>query len=145
MGALDEIRAGVPGQATLAVVLRAAGKASRRFPPPEGYGAWSADAIAEEVGQMFEREPYLLTKVLVAGVDNDGGLEAYLVSVFGNALKDKAKSTDIGKLRRRFINVLGSDGRFIHWQAADETWALAESEGSSWSGEQPGRRRLIED
>lgn len=135
MGALNEIRAGVPGQATLAIVQRAAGRAVRGFPPPEGYGEWSKEAVAEEVGELFERKPALLTKALTAGVENDERLEAYLVRVFDNALKDKAKSTDIGKLRRRFENVLGSDERFIRSEAAGETWVLAEFEGSVWSGD----------
>lgn len=134
MSALEEIQAGAPGRETLDAVLHAAGRATRRFPPRAGYQAWSQDAVADEVAEMFERQPFLLTKALISGLDTDSKLQAYLVSAFGNALKDKAKATDIGKLRRRFVTVLGSDDRFVHSTAAGETWSLVELQASRWSG-----------
>lgn len=141
MTALEELKAGKPGPATLALVVRAASRAVRAFPPREGYGRWTEDAVAEEVSVVFEQRPYLLTKALTAGVDSDEKLEAYLRTAVANAMKDQAKSTDVGKLRRRLVNVLGSDERFVHSTAAGETWVLAEFEGRAWTGDLVPLRR----
>lgn len=141
VSALEELKAGKPGSATLALVMRAAGRAVRVFPPREGYGEWTQDAIAEEVSALFERRPHLLTKALIAGVDSDEKFDAYLGTVVANALKDQAKGTDVGKLRRRFVNVLGSDERFVHSAAAGETWVLAGFEGNAWTGDLVPLRR----
>src|SRR5262245_42100940 len=50
-------------------------------------------------------------------------------------LMDLAKSTDVGKRRRRFVNVLGYDERFIRSTEAGEAWALAGFDGQVWSGD----------
>lgn len=135
MSALEELRAGIPGPATLALVMRAASRALRAFPPREGYGGWTEDAVAEEVSVVFEQRPFLLSKALIAGVDSEEKLEAYLRTAVANAMKDQAKSTDVGKLRRRLVNVLGSDDRFVHSTAAGESWVLAGFEGRAWTGD----------
>jgi hypothetical protein len=135
VGALDEVQAGEPGRATLDLVMRAGTRAVRDFPPREGYGRWSEDAVADEMGELFSRKPHLLTKALEADVQTDDALEAYLVTSIGNAMKDQAKSTDVGKLRRRFVNVLGSDDRFVRSTSVGETWVLTVFIGNAWSGD----------
>lgn len=135
MSAIDEIRAGQPGAATLDLVVRAGVRVVRDFPPPEGYGSWSRDAIADEVGALFVAKPRLLTKALEAQVADDDALEAYVMVAVKHHLMDLAKSTDVGKLRRRFVNVLGGDDRFVRSTGTGETWTLAAFDGQVWSGE----------
>lgn len=133
--AIDEVRASAPGEATRDLVMRAGARAVGDFPRPEGYGSWTSDAIAETVAALFEAKPFLLTEALEAGVADDDALEAYVMVALKHHLIDEAKGTDVGRLRRRFVKVLGEDNRFVRSTAAGETWMLAEFKGRTSSDE----------
>lgn len=135
MSALDEIWSGHPGRSTFELVISAGARVVGAFPPPDGYGGWSRDAIAEEVNALFVAKPHVLTMALEAGVADDDALEAYVMAAIKHHLIDQAKGTDVGKLRRRFVNVLAEDPRFVHSTMAGETWVLAEFDGAVRSGE----------
>jgi hypothetical protein len=133
LSAIEEILAGRPGELTLAVVMRAGARVVGDFPPPESFGAWTRDAIEVAVGSLFEAKPHLLAKALVAGVADDDALEAFVLVALKRHLIDEAKSTEVGKMRSRFVNVLGRDARFVFVESPVDSWALTEFAQSVWS------------
>ena len=133
VSAIDEIRAGQPGGSTLAVIIRAGARVVGDFPPPDGFGSWTSDAIEVAVGSLFEAKPHLLAKALVAGVADDDALEAFVLVALKRHLIDEAKSTEVGKMRRRFANVLGKDPRFVFVDSSVDCWALVEYSNTVWS------------
>lgn len=133
VSAIDEIRAGRPGGATMAVSRRAGARVVGDFPPPEGFGSWTSDAIDVVLGSLFEAKPHLLTKALIAGVADDDALEAFVLVALRRHLIDEAKSTEVGKMRRRFANVLGKDPRFVFLDSPVDLWALVEYAHTLWS------------
>jgi len=133
VSAIDEVRAGRPGIATMAVVMRAAARVAGDFPPPQGFRSWTRDAIAQVVGSLFLAKPHLLTKALASGVADDDALEAFMLVASKRHLIDEAKKTEVGKMRRRFQNVLGKDPRFVFLKSTVDSWALVEFADSVWS------------
>lgn len=135
MNAIDEVRAGRPGELTLALVMRAGARAVGRYPPPEGFGSWTREAVEVAVGSLFEKKPHLLSKALVAGVADDEALEAFVLVALTRHLIDEAKSTEVGKMWRRFVTVLGEDARFVFADFPVDCWALVGCAESVWSGD----------
>lgn len=131
--AIDEVRAGAPGERTRLLVVRAGARVVGDFPPPEGFGAWTRNAIEVAFGSLFEAQPHLFTKALARGVADDGALEAFVLVSLKRHLIDEAKKTEVGKMRRRFGNVLGKDARFVFLKVPVDSWALVEFAEHVWS------------
>ncbi len=127
---------GAPGPLTLALLRRLGAQIGRssRFPPPDGHRNWTRDAVDDLICALFEDKPDLLVGCLATAHD-DQSLERLLLTAIGNWLKDQAKATEVGKLRRRLQNVLGEDPRFVLVRNEREYWALTSHAQTTWQGD----------
>lgn len=141
MSAIEEIRAGHPGELTLAVAMRSAARATADLRPPEGFGTWSRGALEEVLSGLLEEKPFIFSQALEEQVADDGALEAWLLRVIRNFWIDEAKGTEVGKMRRRLPAVLRGDDRFVHLTSPTESWALVEFAAVPFSGDVEGVRR----
>jgi hypothetical protein len=136
--ALEELRVtGQPGQHCV-ILLRRLGRQCvkrRSFPPPEGYDTWSQDAVDDLLADMFAREGRGRRFVINCYVKATDGasLERLLLTAIENFLKDQAKATERGKLRRRLENMLDIDHRFV--RCAGSRWALSSAASRVWQGD----------
>jgi hypothetical protein len=142
--ALVELGEGQPGPATVTLLQRLGRQCTRsvrtNFPPPDGYGSWSDDAVNHLLADMFEREDrnnpgqghrFLLNCYLRA---TDGpSLERLLLATIENFLKDQAKGTPRGQLRRRLGTLFEADERFQ--PVGSDRWMLAGGPVGTWQGE----------
>jgi hypothetical protein len=116
MTALEEVRAGELGEAFVAVLYRqvAVVAAVRRFPPPEGYGSWTKDAVLETAHDyLTSPQAHRRFLELAARVDSDSSLESALSEMVRNFLRERGRKTTVGKLMRRLRTVLQDDDRFL--------------------------------
>ncbi|HEV2345819.1 MAG TPA: hypothetical protein VGS97_17095 [Actinocrinis sp.] len=140
-GAYDELRAtGGVGESTLALIRDLAGQVTRTssFPPPEGYDAWSPEAVDDLLAELFAAKGsgFVLTCFLEA--TDDGSLERLLLRTIRNFLIDEAKKTERGKLRRRLEGLLEDDPRFAcvpEGQPGAGGWCLAGQSNAPWQGD----------
>lgn len=131
MGAYDELLAtGVAGDETVALLRRLGAQYTRThsFPPSEDYDRWSDEAVDDLIASMFEdKGPAFPTACLVSASD-DASLERVLLTTIGNYLKDRAKKTERGKLRRRLEGLMTRDERFVRVSSSEAGiagWTLA--------------------
>jgi hypothetical protein len=86
----------------------------------------------EDNDRPGEGHKFLLNCYLRAN-DNGPAFERLLLTTIHNFLKDQAKGTERGKLRRRLATMLRNDGRF---QACDGArWALVGHPVAPWQGD----------
>ena len=138
MSAFDEIkrRGDAGGEETVALLRRLGAQVARRspFPPPDGHGFWTSEAVDDLLAEMFaSRGPQFVIACYTRATDQ-ASLERLVLTSIKNFLIDQAKSTTRGKLRRRLRTILGDDGRFEHvarWLA----WALAAGPKGLWQGD----------
>jgi hypothetical protein len=83
---------------------------------------------------MFVGRPELVAGCMIKAHD-DASLERLLVMAMKNWLKDQAKATEVGKLRRRLESVLGKDPRFVAVKTGHDRWALAGQTSMVWQGD----------
>jgi hypothetical protein len=110
------------------------------FPPPDGYSWWTDEAVDELLADMFARHDshnreeghkFLINCYLRA---TDGpSLERLLLTAIENFLKDQAKGTERGKLRRRVSRLLGDDERFEACPGA--RWTITGGARQPWQGD----------
>lgn len=122
----------------LALLRRIAAQAARTgpFPPPQDYRRWSDEAVDELLVEMIAKKggvSFLLGAL--AGVDNQGSAERYLLAAVQNFQKDQAKATAHGKLRERLKTVLGQDSRFAAVTRPDQGWRLSDGPDQWWQGD----------
>ena len=118
------------------VVLDAAERAARPgpFPPPRPHTSWrEADAIPDLVSDLFTARPNVLVTATTATHDQPS-LSRYLRRAFENLLKDQAKGTERGQLRRRLETLLTADSRFVRVRHL-LAWTLAHLVGRVWQGD----------
>jgi hypothetical protein len=125
-------------EVALALLRRIAAQAVRTgpFPPPQDYRLWSDDAVDELLVEMIAKKggvAFLLGAL--AGVDNQGSAERYLLAAVQNFQKDQAKATAHGKLRERLKTVLGQDSRFAAVTQPDHGWRLSDGPDQWWQGD----------
>lgn len=133
MTAIDEIRVGTPGDATLGLAMRSAARVVNDFAPRAGYSGWTREALEELVASLFAAKRGLLAAALASGVTSDDALGAFLLRATRNLLIDEARETDVGKMRRRLVTLLGRDPRFVFAKVPKHTWALVEFASVVWS------------
>lgn len=115
MTPLEELRAGMADEAFVALLYRQVAVVSRlyRFPPPEGYGAWTADAVREAAHDFLADGGYRKMVEMVARVETDEALAKLLAVMVRNFFRQRGRRTTLGKLVRRLRTVLGDDDRFM--------------------------------
>jgi len=143
MGAYEEIRAnGVGGDLTAELLRKLASQVVRMasFPPPEGHDGWNSEAIDDLLANMLSQPgdgaKFILNCYLKA-ID-EPSLERLFLATIGNYLKDEAKSTPRGKLRRRLTGLMESDPRFVRVPASvsgTPSWALQGGPTRLWQGD----------
>lgn len=142
--ALAELRDGHIGVAALELLRRLGRQCTRsprtNFPPPSGYERWSDNAVDHLISDMFARpdkhNPDECHKfVLDCYVRSTDGpsLERLLLATIENYLKDEAKKTERGKLRRRLSRLLAKEHGFI--KCAGERWTLGGGSQEPWQGD----------
>ncbi|MEV4273466.1 hypothetical protein ACIODS_16995 [Micromonospora chalcea] len=142
--ALVELRDGRIGPAALELLRRLGRQCTRssrtNFPPPEGYGQWSDDAVDHLLADMFARpdadnpdECHKFVLDCYARSTNGPSLERLLLAAIENFLKDEAKKTERGKLRRRLTGLLQKDPRFT--ECGGDRWGLASGSHEPWQGD----------
>lgn len=142
--ALAELRDGVVDGAVVALLQRLGRQCTRssrtNFPPPEGYDWWSDDAVDHLLADMFARpgadnpdEGHKFVLDCYARATDGPSLERLLLRAIENFLKDQARRTERGKLRRRLTGLLRADGRFS--QRPDDRWGLTGGSPQPWQGD----------
>lgn len=142
--ALAELRNGVVDVAVVELLQRLGHQCTRssrtNFPPPEGYDWWSDDAVGHLLADMFARpnagnpdEGHKFVLNCYARATDAPSLERLLLRAIENFLKDQARGTEHGKLRRRLTKLLRHDERFSSY--ADDRWGLAGGAAQPWQGD----------
>ncbi len=126
MDAFEELTSqGEVGPACYALFIRKAHRVvgAHGFPPPAGHARWLADDVADLVQEVFANKgrPRAITLALLACPSEDA-VEGTVTTIIHNHLKDAAKATEVGKLRRRLEGMLRGDARFNEVPAA--WWSL---------------------
>jgi hypothetical protein len=137
VGAYAELlESGKPGALTLDLLRRLGKQVTRtsRFPPPDGFTSWDNDAVDDLICAMFIEKPQLVVGCMIKAHD-DASLERLLLAAVKNWLIDQAKTTEVGKLRRRLENVLGGDPRFASAEKRNDRWALTGHHKAVWQGD----------
>ena len=117
------------GPVTFELLRRLCRQYTRRhsFPPVGGHRTWTDDAVDDLRGELLaEKGPVLVLNCYLRATD-DPSLERLLLAAIGNYLKDEAKKTERGKLRRRLGTLLEQDPRFLRVRASSAGtagWAL---------------------
>ena len=149
--ALAELRAGALGATTVNLLQQLGRQCTRsprtNFPPPEGHDRWSDDAVDHLLADMFARsdsanpgEGHKFVLDCLARATDGPSLERLLLAAIENFLKDQAKQTERGKLRRRLTGLLQKDARFT--EGADDRWALAGGPAQPWQGDLAALERV---
>lgn len=140
-GAYEELaRYGQLGDKGFELLRRVGRQVARAqgFPPPEGYNRWENDAVDELLHRMITREGeggQFILNCFLRAVD-DTSLEKMFFTSIKYFLIDEAKSTERGKLRRRFATRLAKDDQFRAVPSASPRWALASHPaGAVWQGD----------
>ena len=142
--ALVELRDGHIGVAALELLRRLGRQCTRsprtNFPPPEGYEQWSNDAVDHLLADMFARQdadnPDECHKFVLdcyARSTDGPSLERLLLAAIENFLKDEAKKTERGKLRRRLAGLLQKDPRVA--KCVGDRWGLVGGSPDPWQGD----------
>lgn len=144
MSAFDEIgrRADAAGPETIALLRRLGAQVTRTssFPPPVGYRSWSYEAVDDLLADMFTKDSLhaqIFVLACYAKATDQASLERLILASIRNFLKDQAKGTERGKLRRRLETLLSDDARFARPSglAGIWAWALLHHPMGLWQGD----------
>lgn len=124
MTAYSEIAKGEPGNDFIDLVgrtIRAVAR-SRNYPPPDNRDHWDEDAVISMTTSFFAdpQTPRRLNDLRVRCSD-ERGLRSVLQSTIRNHLADVGRRTDVGRIVRRFDDVLAADDSF---QKTGGNWRL---------------------
>jgi len=85
---------------------------THNFPPPCGHARWLDEDVEELVQAVFEAKKGRAITLKLLECTSQDSVEAMATTIVHNYLKDQAKSTEVGKLRRRLEPILRADERF---------------------------------
>ena len=131
----DAVRAGDEAE-TAELLLRLALQAARRggYPAPSGSSRWIADDGWDLVAEAYDRKgQFVDVAILTTATDRD--LELYLLRVFENLLRDRARATERGKLIERLQTILTPLPRFRRRTSPYNAWQLDASADAAWQGD----------
>lgn len=125
MSALEELQSQEIGDEFLALLQRTVGAVARTglYPGPGGRDHWDADAVRATVADFLasKQTPRRLTD-LRTHCRTEQGLKARLQRTVRNFLADNGRRTPVGRLVRRFNEVLTAETGFerdgAHWRLA---------------------------
>jgi len=124
--ALDELRTKELDGAFLGLLQRTirAVAVARGFPAPEGRRGWDETSVSIAVAEFLAdaKTPRRLTD-LVTHCRTDDGLKRRLQATVQNFLADNGRRTPVGRLVRRFNEVLSTNGNF---ERRSRCWARPE-------------------
>ena len=123
-------------EATFALLRRMARQAtsSGRYPPGADFPRWNDDAIDDLISETFEYKPAFVAAAITR-TTTDSGLELYLLETFENALRDRGRRSERGKLIERLKTILGGDPRFVRHTSPYDTWRVATAPAELWNGD----------
>lgn len=107
-----------------------------RYPPPDGYQAWTNDAVTEIAHDFLvgPRASERLVQLAVLAVD-DAGFDRLLEASVRNFFRSRARATARGKLYRRLQSLLEEDDRFVAAAATvGPSWSLRDGPAEPWVG-----------
>jgi hypothetical protein len=123
--ALDELRAGRPGDEFVALLGRTirAVAVARNFPPPDDLTSWGDEAVARTISE-FAADPQTPRRLLDLSMTCATGqaLRARLQGTVRNFLADLGRRTPVGKLVVRINDVLANRDEFVRQSGR---WCLA--------------------
>lgn len=130
MSALDELRMQVVGEEFLALLQRTISAVARAglYPPPTGREHWDGDSVSSTAADFLAspQTPRRLAD-LRTHCRTEAALKARLQRTIKNFLADNGRRTTVGRLVRRFNEVLTQDSAFerdgVYWRL---TGTLAE-------------------
>jgi hypothetical protein len=132
--AFEELTADrTPGPQTIDLLIRLVAQVTRMssFPPPGGHSRWSDQAVLDHIATLISRKNGLgFIASCFLKSDDSGSLERLLVKSIKNDLIDEAKSTPVGRLRRRLHTLLSQDSRFVDASdlfAGQAGWSIPEN------------------
>jgi hypothetical protein len=128
MSALEELRSGKTGDDFLALLQRTVSAVARTglYPAPGGRAHWDKDAVRTVVAEFLasKQSPRRLTD-LRTHCRTEHALKARLQRTIKNFLADSGRRTPVGRLVRRFNEVLATDPQFerdgVYWRLAGTT------------------------
>ena len=132
---------GTIGSKAIMLLLKLTGQLVSRssFPPPLQHHSWNDDAILDFIGGMVEGKggtDFILAAALKSR--DHHSFERLLQTSVENWLKDQAKMTVVGKMRRRLVTLLGGDSRFVRASTlvGADAWTFAEFDAVVWQGDE---------
>jgi hypothetical protein len=132
---------GTVGATSIRLLLKLTGQLVARssFPPPPQHHSWNDEAILDFIGGMVAGKGGTDFIVAAALKSRDQrSFERLLQASVENWLKDQAKMTVVGRMRRRLVTLLGGDSRFIRASTVvgADAWTLAEFDVAVWQGDE---------
>lgn len=128
MTALEELQGQEIGDNFLALLQRTVGAVARTglYPPPGGRNCWDADAVRSTVADFLaSKQTSRRLTDLRTHCRTEQALKARLQRTIKNFLADNGRRTPVGRLVRRFNEVLSKDSDFerdgIYWRLAGTT------------------------
>lgn len=141
MTVLHELRTGHLSQDFGRLLYRTMAKVAtiHNFPPPEGHGTWTVDAIHVASHDLLtEDEAKRRLLELAAKAADDASLERLLATTVRNYLRTQGRRTTLGKLIVRLKPLLRDDPRFIRvpdGQPGERNYALAGGPTDPYAGD----------
>lgn len=132
---------GVLGPSSVALLIKLTGQIAARtsFPPPPQHSKWDHDAIIDFLGGMVDGKRGIAFVTAAALKSRDqASFERQLIASVENWLKDQAKMTVVGRMRRRLVTLLSSDPRFERASSfvGTDAWTLPLWGTSVWQGDE---------
>jgi hypothetical protein len=132
---------GTFGATAIKLLLQLSGQlvARNSFPPPPQHHSWNDDAILDFIGGMVDGKggaDFILAAALKSR--DQHSFERLLRASVENWLKDQAKMTVVGRMRRRLVTLLGGDPRFVRASTivGADAWTFAEFDVAVWQGDE---------
>lgn len=134
-------KTGTIGPTAIVLLLKLTGQLVARssFPPPPQHHSWNDEAILDFIGGMVEGKggtDFILSAALKSR--DQHSFERLLQASVENWLKDQAKMTVVGRMRRRLVTLLGGDSRFARASTfvGADAWTLADFDVAVWQGDE---------
>lgn len=130
----------------LGLVVRLVWQVVRKspFPPPDGHGSWTIDAVTDQAVNLYlAKGAAVVAEAKAAAGGDQGHLERRLLKTIRNYMIDVAKSTPVGLMRNRLATMLLRHPDYVRLDDSTahplDGWAPARSPGADgelWHGDE---------